>query len=142
MYKKCCITDCEEKHSSKGLCNRHYLIVNRAGGFIKKQKFSQFNTSIDIRLLSSIKIDNETSCWNWTRAISQTMPKIRYQGKTQLAYRLSYEVFIGDIPKDMTIDHLCENRSCINPFHLEPVTRSENVKRFWENRRFEKGLTK
>lgn len=49
--------------------------------------------------------------------------------KTFRAHRLSYEVFIGDIPEGLELDHKCRNTLCINPDHLEPVTHTENMRR-------------
>jgi hypothetical protein len=46
-----------------------------------------------------------------------------------LAHRASYEAFIGPIPDGMTIDHLCRNRKCVNPSHLEAVPMRVNVLR-------------
>lgn len=45
------------------------------------------------------------------------------------AHRYSYEYHVGPIPEGMEIDHLCRNRRCVNPAHLEPVTHAENVRR-------------
>ncbi|WP_375791707.1 HNH endonuclease signature motif containing protein [Actinoplanes campanulatus] len=50
-------------------------------------------------------------------------------GKAVTAHRYSYESLIGPIPDGLTIDHLCRNRPCINPDHLEPVTQAENNRR-------------
>lgn len=46
-----------------------------------------------------------------------------------LAHRKSYEILVGPIPGGLTIDHLCRNRACINPAHMEPVTNAENTRR-------------
>lgn len=50
-------------------------------------------------------------------------------GRGALAHRWAYEYFIGPIPPGLQIDHLCKNRSCVNPEHLEAVTGSVNVRR-------------
>jgi hypothetical protein len=48
---------------------------------------------------------------------------------SRLAHRIAYELVVGPIPGGLTLDHLCENRACVKPDHLEPVTMIENVKR-------------
>lgn len=51
------------------------------------------------------------------------------QGKDWMAHRLAYEHWIGPIPDNVTLDHLCQVSSCVNPTHLEPVSQSENTRR-------------
>lgn len=46
-----------------------------------------------------------------------------------IAHRVAYETWVGPIPDGLTIDHLCRNRLCIEPTHLEPVTNRENIQR-------------
>lgn len=80
------------------------------------------------RLLS--KIDKTTDCWEWTGTIGvYGYGKIYIEGKHKRAHRAVYESLVGEIPKGLVLDHLCRNRSCVNPDHLEPVTSKENLLR-------------
>lgn len=72
----------------------------------------------------------ETPCWISDRATQPNgYTKIGYLGETWLTHRFAYEVFVGPIPKGLVIDHLCRQRACCNPAHLEPVTNRENLLR-------------
>jgi len=55
--------------------------------------------------------------------------RLSRNGTTVYAHRLAYETWVGSIPEGLEIDHLCRQRACIHPAHLEPVTRSENQRR-------------
>lgn len=69
-------------------------------------------------------------CWIWTGARSTTgYGHTTIRGKYWGAHRLSYEAHVGPIPAGLDLDHLCRVRECVRPDHLEPVTRSENVRR-------------
>jgi hypothetical protein len=72
-----------------------------------------------------------TPCWIWQGKIAVTGYGMRYMGEDieELAHRVYYEWFVGPIPRGLTIDHLCRVRACVNPAHMEPVTRGENVRR-------------
>jgi hypothetical protein len=75
-------------------------------------------------------------CWNWT-ATEQSWGTRGYgrthirgnRGVRKLAHRFVYEILVGEIPEGLVLDHLCRNRLCVNPAHLEPVTNRENILR-------------
>lgn len=79
------------------------------------------------------RVDLDQGCWNWTGTRDQKgYGRARFGGKTTGAHRVAYELLVGPIPEELTIDHLCLNKSCVRPDHLEPVTRGENVRRWAE----------
>lgn len=68
-------------------------------------------------------------CWVWTAATVKGYGHLRVQGRDWYAHRFSYEQAVGPIPDGLQIDHLCQNKLCVNPDHLEPVTARENMLR-------------
>ena len=71
-----------------------------------------------------------SGCWLWTGYVHKTgYGSYTLKGKTRLAHRFSYEMYVGDIPEGHDLDHLCRVRCCVNPDHLEPVSRRENLER-------------
>lgn len=84
------------------------------------------------RLMRRREIDPETKCWNWTGYVgAEGYGQIRLpDGPTSReTHRVAYEVLVGPIPSGLVLDHLCRNRACFNPEHLEPVTNRVNILR-------------
>src|SRR4051812_22635773 len=77
---------------------------------------------------TSIKFSGE--CWIWTKSKTWNGYGLAaFEGKTTTAHRVLYQLIKGPIPAGLDLDHKCRNRLCVNPDHLEPVTRRENLHR-------------
>lgn len=70
-----------------------------------------------------------SGCWEWTGTKDRGYGYVAHNGKTTQAHRAVYEELVGPIPSGLQIDHLCRNRSCVNPKHLELVTQRVNILR-------------
>lgn len=89
---------------------------------MNKNDLQKFQKKIELDLLSG--------CWEWTDHLDKDgYGRLRVGDKRFFIHRLSYEHWNGSISKGLTIDHLCRNRKCANPEHLEAVTIQENLRR-------------
>jgi hypothetical protein len=69
-------------------------------------------------------------CWEWTGARANTgYGVVTWRYKTLYVHRVVYEHYKGPVPESLELDHLCRNRACANPDHLEAVARVENTRR-------------
>lgn len=84
------------------------------------------------RLFGWISVRDETGCWNWIGGTNRAGYGVTSAGgKRRSAHRIIYKMLGGELEDDLTLDHLCRNRCCVNPEHLEPCTLEENVSRGW-----------
>ncbi|NEE06902.1 HNH endonuclease [Streptomyces sp. SID7499] len=74
---------------------------------------------------------NPDGCWLWTAATFKATGYGQFReggrgSRVRTAHRVAYELLVGSVPAGLQLDHLCRNRRCVNPAHLEPVTNREN----------------
>lgn len=83
-----------------------------------------------------VEPEPNSGCWLWLGSWNGRYPKLwdGRRGHVIYAHRFAYTVLRGPIPDDYDIDHLCRVKLCVNPFHLEPVTRAVNLQRCREAR--------
>lgn len=114
----CTAPGCDRKAVGHDLCLMHYKREQRSGdaeGF-----------SLERRFFDHIASEDQRGCWIW----DTPHPESGYgQFAGGRAHRWSYGFLIGEIPADLELDHLCRNRACVNPWHLEPVPTAVNILR-------------
>lgn len=109
---------------------RAHAIGPYAGNWTVKQRIAQYS-----------ECDDEHECWEWTGSKDKAgRPRINIDGIAKQAHRIGYMEYVGPIPDGLTLDHLCGNHGCVNPWHLEPVTDLENNRRGGEPHFEMKGL--
>jgi hypothetical protein len=128
MAAECSLDGCVRHVKSHGYCDTHWKRVQRHGA----PGPAQIGRTVQQRLMALTDVGDGTGCWEWhgRRQLSgYGQVWVNEQRRADPAHRVSYEAFVGPIPEGLQIDHLCRNRRCIRPDHLEPVTAAENFAR-------------
>ena len=130
----CAFRGCTRPLCAKGLCNSHWAQQHRG------ERLTPIRTqeTAEARFWRHTQKGGPDECWVFTgngkgsgRAAKQGCGygQLYHGGRKQMAHRFAYELLVGPIPTGLQLDHLCRNKRCVNPAHLQPVTQRENTKR-------------
>lgn len=135
----CSVGGCTKTAHARGWCGMHYQRWRIHGDLTAGRRKPDIRTYVAKR----VRVNTATGCWEWLahvdyRGYGRISPSC---GGELRAHRLVYELLVGPIPVGLDLDHICHStdntcrggvchhRRCVNPAHLEPVTRSENGRR-------------
>jgi HNH endonuclease len=122
--RTCSIIGCGKRHYAKGWCQKHYKAAHDHGDPlyvpVARTPVERFHEKYNVEA---------SGCWLWFANARSGYGEFTVGKKVYRAHRWSYETFRAAIPEGMVIDHLCRTPLCVNPGHLEPVTRGANVLR-------------
>lgn len=121
----CSIPGCEKLIYARGWCSTHYSRWYAHGDPLAVR----VRATAEERYWPKVERREDDECWPWLGYLNRDgYGQFRGNGEV-LSHRFGYAVTVGPIPEGLTLDHLCRNRACQNPAHLEPVTMRENALR-------------
>lgn len=125
MNDLCTVVGCFRIRRTRTWCPTHYK---------RWRKWGDPNidgNSVEHRLKRCLApLPTSDTCWEWQGGMNHAgYGLFHIDNRNVLAHRFMYEMLVGPIPEGLVIDHLCSNRVCIRPDHLEAVTQVENIRR-------------
>lgn len=130
---RCEAPDCDRPTIAKGLCTKHYQRQRRHGSTDAPARSTVNRLPMTASMAERFEhyVDRLPSgCWQWTGYLKPNGYGSIWDGTRKVyAHRYAHELHNGPIPAGMQIDHLCLNKACVNPAHLDVVTQKVNLLR-------------
>lgn len=132
---QCSIEGCDKSHYAHGWCNMHWQRWRRHGDPLVK--LDMRGCSAEERFWAKVDKNGPIPsnrpelgcCFIWLAHIHIGGYGIFWSDRHHYAHRFAYETYVGTVPEGLELDHLCRNKICVNPTHLEPVPHRLNVMR-------------
>lgn len=127
----CIVEGCELPGTPRGtgLCYKHYRRQYRHGDVMATSRV----VGDDVARFESYLSEGPNGCWNWRGLLTKDGYGVMASDlPTSSAHRWAYRHFVGELINGLEIDHTCNNRRCVNPWHLDQVTHDENLRRMRE----------
>lgn len=125
----CTVDNCTRPVRCLELCRVHYDRLSNHGRLNLLSDNERFWARIKLGPVPDVAPELG-ECWIWTGAQHAAgYGKGLFGGRYESTHRYAYETLRVEIPEGLHLDHLCRVRACCNPWHLEPVTHAENVRR-------------
>ncbi len=130
--RTCSIEGCEKRHQARGWCPMHYFRWKATGDPLKTPSGVPHGLPAIDRFMLKVRVQPD-GCWLWTGATDggRYGRFVPHGGRPMFtAHRWIYEQTVGPIPEGLELDHFkCERTLCVNPEHVRPTTRRENLLR-------------
>lgn len=129
---QCTVDECDRSARTRGWCDTHYARWVATG---TEPTGPIAPTDLVERFWIKVAKGGPGECWLWTSTTGGNgkYGQFSVNGRFMAAHRFAYELLVGPIPEGLDLDHVkargCRSTLCVNPAHLEPVTRRENLLR-------------
>lgn len=132
----CSVDSCARstEKGAHGLCGVHYARRRRGAPLGGAALLRDPARTVAERVYPRLQLDDTTGCWLWTGALRNGYGAVGVGRRVLYVHRWVFEDLITEVPDGLVLDHLCVNRPCANPWHVEPVTLAVNNERGGDTR--------